>query len=95
MQKHTFFLLLNISCRNSSQYNGAFSLEFMGFPGISQGFPVTILGIRGYPNLATIVARGSERVKSFTHTNLRRYCCYLLVVGGYDIANIECHVNML
>ena len=36
-------LLLNMSCRNSSQYNGS--------------------DIRGYPNLATIVARGSERVK--------------------------------
>ena len=35
-------LLLNMSCRNSFQYNGAFSLDFMGFPGIPQGFPVTI-----------------------------------------------------
>ena len=40
-------LLLNMSCRNSSQYNGAFSLDFMGFPGIPQGFPGTINRYKG------------------------------------------------
>ena len=44
---------------NSSQYNGAYSLDFMEFPGIPLGFPVTI---NRYPNLATTVARGSEGV---------------------------------
>ena len=43
IQKHILlYLLLNVSCRNSSQYNGTCSLDFMGFPGIPQGFPVTI-----------------------------------------------------
>ena len=63
MQKHIFlYVLLNMSCRNSSQYNETFSLDFMGFHGIPQGFPVTKNRYKGYPNLATIVARGSERV---------------------------------
>ena len=55
-----------MSCMNSSQYNGAYSLDFMEFVGIPQGFPVTINRyklIKGYPNLATIVTRGSEGVK--------------------------------
>ena len=52
----------NVSYRNSSQYNRAYCFDFMGFPGTSQGFPVTIIRKRGYPNLATKVARSSERV---------------------------------
>ena len=52
-----------MSCIHSSQYNGAYSLDFMEFPGIPLGFPVTIIDIKGYPNLATVVARGSEGVK--------------------------------
>ena len=59
-------LLLNMSCRNSSQYNGIFSIDFMGFPGIHQGFPVTINKYEGISQFGhyIIVARGSERVNS-------------------------------
>ena len=51
-------LLLNMSCRNSSQYNGAFSFDFMGFLGIPQGFPVTIniyKGISPYTQVNNVV----------------------------------------
>ena len=36
-----------MSCMNSSQYNGAYSLDFMEFFGIPQGFPVTIHRYKG------------------------------------------------
>ena len=49
-----------MSCMNSSQYNGAYSSDFLGFPRDSL---LLYIDIKGYPNLATIVARGSEGVK--------------------------------
>ena len=44
VKAYLFDLLLNMS---SSQYNGAFSLDSMGFSGIPQGFPVTINRYKG------------------------------------------------
>ena len=39
-------------------------MDFMGFPGIPQGFPVTINRHKGISQFGHyIVARGSERVK--------------------------------
>ena len=71
IQKHIFlYLLLNMSCRNSSQYNGTCFLDSMGFPGFFQGFPVTINRYKGISQFGHyIVARGSERVKIKTTKN--------------------------
>ena len=76
-----------MGCRNSSQYNEAFSLDFMGFHGIPQGFPVTknrYKGISQFGHYNIVGVKGESPMSPCRPVKFKKRPCRPVEFRGLD-----------